>query len=125
MPAFLPEETAMLFAERFNSGDLDGALALFEKDATFVASPGQPMTGTQAIRGVITSFMALKARLDIDVREVVRGADLALLRSHWTLAGTDADGNDIRMEGHGIEIVRHQSDGTWMYVIDQPYDAVS
>jgi uncharacterized protein (TIGR02246 family) len=125
MPAFLPEEVAILFAERFNSGDLDGAVSLFESEATFVAQPGQPVTGTQAIRGAAGSFMALNAKLRIDVQEVIRGANVALLRSHWTLAGTGPDGSAVRMEGQGIEVVRHQSDGTWRYVINQPYGAAS
>jgi uncharacterized protein (TIGR02246 family) len=121
MPAFLPEEVDLLFAERFSAGDLEGAIALFESNATFVGEPGKPATGLPAIAEAARAFLALSPKLEIKVEEVVRGADLALMRSHWKLKGKTPDGEDVQMEGRAIEVLRRQSDGTWLYVIDHPY----
>ncbi len=29
--------------------------------------------------------------------------------------------NPAQMSGHGVEVARRQSDGTWLYVIDDPF----
>ena len=40
----------------------------------------------------------------------------------WSLTGgTDPDGNPVNMEGRSTEIMRRQSDGSWLDVIDDPY----
>ena len=35
--------------------------------------------------------------------------------------GTHRDGNPVNMEGRSTEIMRRQSDGSWLDVIDDPY----
>lgn len=123
MPAFLPEELALLFMERFNARDVSGVAALFESDGTLVAQPGQPVTGPHAIQDVLSAMMGTHARLHIEIVEVIRAADLALMRSRWKLETRDPDGKAVHLDGHGAEVVRRQPDGTWLYVIDQPYGA--
>jgi ketosteroid isomerase-like protein len=39
------------------------------------------------------------------------------------MSGTDADGEPVEMSGQGQEVVRLQSDGTWKFVIDNPWGA--
>src|SRR4029450_10309582 len=47
--------------------------------------------------------------------------DLALTTSKWVLEGIGADGKPARMEGQSAEVARRQPDGTWLFVIDNPY----
>ena len=35
--------------------------------------------------------------------------------------GWDENGNTVEMEGNGVEIVRRQADGTWKFIIDNPW----
>ena len=123
MPASSPEETNMLLAKALSSGDAEAALALYEPDAAFVAQPGQTATGP-AIRDAINAFIALKPNLKVEVTGVTRAGDLALMTSKWTLDGTGPDGSALKMSGSGAEVVRQQPDGSWRYVIDNPYAAI-
>ena len=50
--------------------------------------------------------------------------DLALLRSAWTITGTDSSGRPFEPTEHSsVEIVRREPDGAWPYVIDHPFGA--
>ena len=121
MPARTPEEVDRCLAEAFRANDLEAIVALYEPGATFVVQPGQPVMGVAAIRAAIQGFLAMKPDLHLDVARVIRSDDMALLFSTWTLTGTGPDGKPLRMSGKGVEVVRRQSDGTWRYVIDDPY----
>ncbi len=47
--------------------------------------------------------------------------DIALLNSPWTQVGTDPEGNEVSFAGITAEVVRKQADGTWKYIIDDPW----
>ncbi len=121
MPARTPEEADLLVIEALNAGDVEAALAFYEPGATFVPEPGKAATGLDAIREVLNGFLALKPRLTIEVPQVSESADLALLCSRWTLKGTAPDGSPVELAGQGAEVVRRQADGTWRFVIDNPF----
>ncbi len=121
MPARTPEEVDRCLAEAFRAKDLEAILALYEPGATFIAQPGQPVTGLAAIRVAIQELLSIKPHLQLEVTRVLQAGDIALLSSTWTLTGTTPEGNALTMSGNGMEVVRRQSDGTWRYVIDDPY----
>jgi uncharacterized protein (TIGR02246 family) len=120
MAAHRPEECDLLIAEAINAGDLEGAVALYESDARFVAGPDTVVAGTDGIRDVMRQMLAGKPRLTITVPTVVQTGDIALLCSRWETVGTGPDGKEIRQSGNGREVVRRQTDGTWRFVIDFP-----
>ena len=121
MPARRPEEADLLVIEALNAGDAEAALSLYESEATFVPEPGKAAAGLEAIREVLNGFLALKPRLTIEVPQVTESGDLALLSSRWTLKGTAPDGSPVDLAGQGAEVVRRQADGTWKFVIDNPF----
>ena len=110
-----------MFVDSFNAGDLDGLMALYEQDAALVPQPGQIITGTEGIRNALTGLLALKGTIAINTRTVVPAGELALLHGEWTLKGTGPDGNAVELAGRASEVVRRQPDGSWRYVIDNPY----
>lgn len=120
MPARTPEDCDRLVSEAISSGDIEAALDLYEPEAAFVSEPGTVVTGLDGIRHVMTQFMAMKPQLAVEADSVSCG-DIALLRSRWTLKGTDPDGNPVDMSGIGAEVVRRQPDGTWRFIIDNPW----
>ena len=122
MPARNPQDCDLLLADAINAGDVEAAVALYEPDAGFLAEPGKAVTGTEAVREVMSGFMSLKPTITLEVDKVVpSGGDLALTCSKWSLSGTDADGNPVNISGRGTEVVRRQPDGTWLFVIDNPF----
>jgi uncharacterized protein (TIGR02246 family) len=123
MAARNPEEFHRLFAEAFSAGNLDALMNLYEPTAKLISQPGQPAVSGQAIREGLRSFLALKPTIAIETESVVKTEDLALLRSKWTLRGTEPDGKPIEMTHRGAEVLRRQPDGTWRLVIDHPFGA--
>jgi len=121
MRARLPEDCDRLFAEGVNAGDADAVVALYEEGACFVQREGVAI-GPTAIRPLILRMLAAKPRLTCNVRKVVRaGEDLALLYNDWSLSSAGPDGQTVERTGKALELVRRQADGTWRYVIDDPY----
>jgi uncharacterized protein (TIGR02246 family) len=120
MAANGPEECDLQIAACINAGDPEGAAALYEADARFVAGPDSTLEGIDAIREVMRGMVAGKARLTIDVSKVVQAGDLAMVCSKWSSTVTNADGKETTDTGNGREVVRRQADGTWRFVIDYP-----
>lgn len=78
------------------------------------------MTGTAAIREVLSAFVAMKPKITLEVQTVVQLDDLALTSAKWEMAGTGPDSQPIEMSGCSTEVCRHQVDGTWLCAIDNP-----
>jgi uncharacterized protein (TIGR02246 family) len=116
-----PEEVVQTFYRAFNSGDIETIVALYEPRAMLVAQPGQLTEGHAAIREALQAFLALKPTLTLQKHQVVTSGDIALSMDQWTLKGTGPDGQPMSMEGTAVEVLRQQSDGRWLYVIDNPW----
>jgi len=121
MPARTPEEVARLFAQAFNAHDLEALMALYEPEATLIPQPGQVATGTEAIREALSGFLTLEPKFEGQIKHAFQAGDIALVFSEWTLSATDPDGNALEMAGRTADVVRRQPDGTWLFVIDDPY----
>ena len=120
MAARTPEDVDRLFGEKINAGDLEGAVALYEPGATLVMTEGD-LTGTDAIREGLAPLIAGKLHLRMNVVKVVRAGDVALLYNEWSGSAVGPDGRKIEMQGKAMEVVRQQPDGTWRFIVDDPY----
>ncbi len=120
MKAENPGHVIELFAEALNRGDVDGAMALYESDATFAPQPGEQVHGHVAIRAALDQFIALKPRLHGEITKVLTAGDVALVMNRWRLEGTQADGGPVEMGGHSADVLRRAPDG-WRILIDDPW----
>ena len=121
MPAHAPEEVAQLWAESLTAGNLEALVELYEPDATLVAQPGEVVTGVEAIREVLSALLAMEPTFNLEVRKVLQTGDLALSFADWTLSGTGPKGEAIQMAAQTSDVLRRQADGTWCFVIDNPF----
>jgi uncharacterized protein (TIGR02246 family) len=121
MTAHTPTEAIELVSERISAGDVDGALAMYEPGAAFTPQPGQVVVGAAAIRQALEGFTALQPRLEGQVERVIESGDVALVLNRWTLDGTAPDGARIEMGGLSADVLRRQSDGRWLVLIDDPW----
>lgn len=119
MPANTPEQVNELLIDALSRGDIDTAITLYEPDASFV-SAGETVTGTAAIRAVLQGFAATKPVFTIKPKPTVQSGDVALTGNHWSLIGTDAQGEPLSMSGSSYEVVRRGADGNWRFLIDNP-----
>ncbi len=123
MQALEPSEIYPLFARYFSAGAIDLLMTLYEEDAVILPAPGQKAEGKAAIREVIEGFLALNGEFRIEPATVAESGDLALVMAKWTLNGTSPDGQPVSIDGQTSDVIRRQADGSWLFVIDNPFGA--
>jgi uncharacterized protein (TIGR02246 family) len=124
MPARKPQELHEMWESALNSADAEGLLQLYEEKAVFIAQPGQRCEDLDQIRAAIEAWIPLKPRIALRATHLVECGDLALSQSEWTLKATNPEGEPLQMEGNGTEVLRRQADGSWRFLIDDPFGAV-
>ncbi|MBZ5617302.1 MAG: DUF4440 domain-containing protein [Acidobacteriia bacterium] len=121
MPNQPPTSLHAAFELALNSADLEALTALYEPEAV-LSQPTAPVSGWDAIRKAYRGVLALKPQIRVETLGMLDTAEgLALLHGRWTMTGTGPDGVEIRMEGRNTEVVRRQPDGSWRYLIDDPF----
>jgi uncharacterized protein (TIGR02246 family) len=116
-----PVGTIHAWGDAFHAKDLDAMMDLFEPDAIWVSDKGDVITGADGIRGVFRDFLALDASFDADEPQVLQTGDIALLHFGWTVEGSSADGEPLKIAGRTADVLRRQPDGRWLYIIDDPF----
>jgi ketosteroid isomerase-like protein len=103
-----PQELAQLLVAWANAGDIEGMVALYHSD-TVACGNGRIAVGKEAIRRFYTERLATGIKFNIVTQSpALICGDLALTSAHLPNGNVTA------------EIARKQSDGTWLWVIDQP-----
>jgi ketosteroid isomerase-like protein len=114
MGAKEPGQIIGIFEDKFNSGDLDGLMELYEDDAVFPGEDGLHV-GKDAIRGAVKAFLDTGGKLQFSGNVVFQAGDIALTHNAWKLSG------DTPLEGATAEVTRKGADGNWRYIIDNPF----
>lgn len=124
--AYLPEECDRLLLAALEAGDIEASVLLYEPGAVLFARSGAPLSGHQAIRDNNAAIIALKPTFHIDriVTTLNVEGDIATTRMQARLEGSRADGSRVTSELHTLEVLRKQADGTWRYVIDDPFGSM-
>ena len=105
-----PEDLTRLFVELGNAGDAEGLAGLYEPDAVVAFPPGQMTVGRPAIQALYEKMLAAKPHFSLEKPlPTLQIGDLALTA---TPALDDA--------GARAQVVRRQTDGTWLRVLDRP-----
>ena len=116
-----PEEVLNLVTEGINAGDLNSLMTLYEPLACFASQPGQLATSPDGIRESLLSFIDMHGKLDLKVKRVLRASNLALVTTEWSFSGTGSDGKHVEISAKSADVLRQQPDGTWLFVIDNPW----
>jgi len=112
---FAPQDMNRTFAQARNAGDVAGLLSLFEPEAV-IQEVERRCAGTEELRTHLEWLVALGGEMVSQNNFAVEAGDLALLRADYAIY---QDGK-ITVTGSSAEVVRRQSDGRWLYVIDYP-----
>jgi uncharacterized protein (TIGR02246 family) len=118
-----PEQVLDAIVNGINTGNLDALMRLYESDAAFATEPGSLAHGAPGIRAALTGFISMKGKLDLEVTRVLEVGDLALVIGVWSFDGTGPDGEPVRLAARNADVLRRQTDGTWRFVIDNPWGA--
>jgi uncharacterized protein (TIGR02246 family) len=108
------------FADRLNAGDLDGLVALYEPTAVFEPRPGVVVRGHAEIRQALGELLAIGPTITSTVVQVLAADDVALVVNEWSMTGTAPDGTEVRQGGRSADVLRCQTDGRWLVVVDKP-----
>jgi uncharacterized protein (TIGR02246 family) len=123
MPLAKPIDVLEVVTQAINTGDVDAQMAIYEPDAYFNFEPGPegPVTGIQAIREAFTGFLAMKPNVTLTLISCNQAGNIAVIRNAWHLTCTGQDGNPMEMTGQTVVVLRRQSDGNWLVLVDNPY----
>jgi ketosteroid isomerase-like protein len=116
MGASEPGEVIKLFDKFFSSGDMEGLMTLYEDGAVMPGEEG-PVEGKAGIREALQGFLSSGAKLRFGQSAVFQAGDLALTHNAWTMDNPDG----TTQEAVTAEVVRRQQDGTWKYILDNPF----
>lgn len=110
MQARQPEDVTRLIAERLNAGDATGAAALYEPHAVLAYPADQPTTGREAIQTIYQRMVDAGVKFGFETPlPTVTFENLALTSTR------SADNTGVR-----VQVLRRQSDGSWLRIIDRP-----
>jgi len=122
VPASSPQELHQLIAAAVSSGDLDAYLALYEPGAALVKQAGGVALGADAISTEIAPFLALRGQLRVTTANVIIAGEIALMHSLGAFSGVAPDGSAIEVPEHpAVEVARRQADGSWLFVVNNPW----
>ena len=115
MPATNPEEICRLFQQYMAEGDLESALSVYDHDAVFLNQSRDVSKGREGLRQELAPLAAMKVRFDFKVKQVIETGDIALMHTEWTVSGPEP------MKVYAIEVARRQQDGSWRWLIGDPF----
>ena len=107
-PAREPNALERLLVSRQWAGEVEGMLELFETAAVIDSGDGTPKRGLEDIRALYLQQAKSGRKFDVGVQQpAIVSGDLALTSTRLPDGSVTA------------EVARRQSNGTWLWVIDQ------
>lgn len=121
-----PEDCNRILLAALEAGDIETSVNLYEPGAVLFSKSGEAMTGHEAIRANNAALIALHPTFRIDEIIMTLSGDgtIATTRMKAQLNGARPDGKPVQGDIHTLEVLRKQPDGSWRYVIDDPYGSM-
>ncbi len=121
-----PDDVSRVLVQALEKGDIETSVAVYEASAVLFSKSGRTMTGLDEIRKNNAALIALKPTFDIAFIKFTLSGDgtLATNRMKANLSWKDAEGKLVEASVDTLEVLRKQEDGSWRYIIDDPYGSM-
>jgi len=116
----MPEDWPRVFEQRFDAGDLDAVMALYNPEARFVTRSGETLVGREAIRKALGGMIKAKTQLHSRVVRAVTVWDVAQLYTDFEGTTVDSSRKTTPLRDKAIEVLRRQTDGGWKLIMGDP-----
>ncbi len=116
-----PDKGHEIFTKALNEKDLDVLLDIYADDAVMVSPGGRVHQGQEEMRQFFGD--TIKAIDTITLTTVFRMhyKDTVVFRSKYRMVLNTPDGEKTEQATSGIEVMRKQNDGNWLFVADHHY----
>jgi ketosteroid isomerase-like protein len=115
MSAKSPEEICRLFQQYMAEGDIDSVLSVYDPEVVFLNQSGEVKKGEEGLRQELAPFAARKAIFEFNIKQIIQSGDIALMHTEWNVPSPQ------QMSVYAIEVARRQPDGTWRWLIGDPF----
>jgi ketosteroid isomerase-like protein len=82
---------------------------------------GEVVKDLDSIHRSLQDIIAMGGKLEAEVKRILHASDLALMITEWSIKGAISKGRPIKLSGRGTIVLRQQSDGTWLMVLENPW----
>lgn len=115
MPARTPAEICTIFQRGMAEGDLDAVLGIYDQHAVFVGPTTAVTSGRAELERSLAAQVAERRRFEFTIKSVTEADGIALMHTEWRVSG------DPPMTVYAMEVARRQADGTWKWLIGDPF----
>lgn len=116
MAAKTPEEICGLFQQYMAEGNLESLLGIYDPEAVFLDQSGELKRGREGLREVLAPLAAANTKFEFEILQIIPSDDIALMHTLWRQPSAERPGSM-----HAIEVARRQPDGTWRWLIGDPF----
>ena len=109
-----PADICRLFRQYMRAGDIEKVLSVYDPECVFLNSEGESKRGRE-LREELAPLAAARSEFDFDIKQIVEAGDIALMHTRWHVSGPET------MSVYAIEVARRQSDGSWRWLIGDPF----
>jgi len=113
--------TIQTMTTAFHNSDIAGVFASYEKNAAVMFEPAKQVSDPVEFKKFFEELFQLNPKFEYSGHEVYIANDLALHIAPWTMKGNAPDGGVIEQSGLSVAVLRKQTDGNWLMVLDNPH----
>jgi|GEM_PF-865463 len=116
-----PEDMPAAFASAFNSRDIEQLVALYEVGAAVAPPARQQVAENRNLRAALSQLLTRRGTMQAKAISITQVGNIAMLQGEMRLTFTDESGSSVDRVSKTTDILRQQPDGSWLYVIGQPF----
>ena len=111
----VPKKSAAFSNSIWRKAILTRYLESTTRTRSFLNQSGEVKKGEEELRQELAPFAANKAIFDFNIKQVIQSGDIALMHTEWKVSSPQ------QMSVHAVEVARRQPDGTWRWLIGDPF----